>query len=354
MQPCAGGGGPEGRHPLGQQRADDPGQHVAGAGRRQAGVAGVDEQDGARRGRRRPWSEPFSSTTQPELGGQPRAAAMRSAPAAARRHSSRYSPSCGVSTVGAGRARSTAPAPSATTPARRGRRRRRRPEAAALATTLASTGGGGCRRRPSPGPMTRAWKRSRSSSTVRRPAVGRQRPTDHLGGRQRVVADTGRRQPHVAGAGPLRAARTTRWAAPSMPADPATTHTRGPPLVGVGRPTRQPRRDVVRSTRCAVAATCRGRCRRPRRRRPARVPGGEQEAGLEGGERDGAGSPARTPGPAAPVSPSTPLGMSTASTGAPPGVGRRPRAAEAGAVGGVDDEVGRRQRRRARRRRRSR
>ena len=54
-------------------------------------------------------------------------------------------------------------------------------------------------------------------------------------------------------------------------------------------------------------------------------------------------SAASTPRPASPVSPSTPLGMSTASTGAAPTRGRLPLAVEPGAVGGVDHEVGRRQ-----------
>ena len=52
------------------------------------------------------------------------------------------------------------------------------------------------------------------------------------------------------------------------------------------------------------------------------APGAEQQARLERGERDGAiGRAAPGPSLAAPVSPSTPDGMSTASTGVPAGDG---------------------------------
>ena len=75
--------------------------------------------------------------------------------------------------------------------------------------------------------------------------------------------------------------------------------------------------------------------------RPARV---EQQPGLERRERDRADGLGPRPTGAAPVSPSTPLGMSTASTGAPAGVGRPVLAPEAGAVGGVDHQVAGRER----------
>ena len=94
----AGGRRVEGGHAGGQQGAEDAGQDVAGAGRRQPGVAGRHDADlaaGLGDDRRRT----LEHTTAPVSAASRRAAAKRSAPG--RRPASRpNSPSCGVRTVG--------------------------------------------------------------------------------------------------------------------------------------------------------------------------------------------------------------------------------------------------------------
>ena len=96
-----------------QQRADDAGQHVAGAGRRQPGVAGGHDEHVAAGRRRRPSPGPSAARRVRRSAASRRAAAMRSAPGGCPA-SSPNSPSCGVSTVGDVRAvAAAAPAPSA-------------------------------------------------------------------------------------------------------------------------------------------------------------------------------------------------------------------------------------------------
>ena len=75
--------------------------------------------------------------------------------------------------------------------------------------------------------------------------------------------------------------------------------------------------------------------------RPARL---EQQSRLQRGEGEGGGGGHGTRRSAAPVRPSTPDGMSQASTGSAGRVGRAVATAEPGAVGGVDHQVGCRQR----------
>ena len=87
-----------GRDAGSQQRADHPGEHVAGAGRGQPLVAVIDHQHVAARVRDTVVG-PFSSTTHVEVGGQ---LTRRRDPVGAGRApaSSENSPSCGVITVG--------------------------------------------------------------------------------------------------------------------------------------------------------------------------------------------------------------------------------------------------------------
>ena len=147
--------------------------------------------------------------------------------------------------------------------------------------------------------------------------------------------------------------RAARWAAPVIPGEPATTQTAAFHLWRVARPRREPPGDVGRLDQVGAGPTrCRGRCRPPRPRLRA-GPSARSSPGLSAAKvtvRRAAG--ARPP--TSPVRPSTPEGMSTASTGVPR-VGRRGvvRAPEPGAVGGVDDQIGGRAAPRRRRRRRT-
>ena len=96
VQPGAGAGGLPGRHALGQQPGDDPGQHVAGAGGGEPGRRrGVDRGASVRRGDDR--VGPFSSTTAPVRAAAARAAAAGLRPG--RPNTRANSPACGVSTA---------------------------------------------------------------------------------------------------------------------------------------------------------------------------------------------------------------------------------------------------------------
>ena len=133
------------------------------------------------------------------------------------------------------------------------------------------------------------------------------------------VGDARRRQHHHSRSGAQRRPAASA-AAPGMPGLPATTAQR-PPLVGSRLAARQPARTSSASTTPIIAAARRVRCRRPAARR--RHPGRRREmARLGGRERHGAIGPHSHAG-ATPVSASSPLGTSTASTGARPTSGGR-------------------------------
>ena len=213
---------------------------------------------------------PLSSTTRAQVGSQP-AGGERSGrrPGDARR-AAPYSPSWGVSTVGDVRRCSTGAGavgvprqreqPVAVDDDRHGR------PAIAVARTAATVYGS----RPRPGPTTRAWKRSRSSSTWLRPVERRQPPAARPPAGA-VAVGAGRRQRHHAAAGAHRG-RRARWAAPVMPGLPATTRTARDPLVRRRRARPPPPGDVARPRRDGPGpGGCRARCRRPRRRRRGRA-----------------------------------------------------------------------------------
>ena len=72
MHPGPGGRGLERPHPPGQERADDPAQHVAGAGGGQPGAAGrVDRDPAVGPGSAMTVAEPLSSTTASAAVGEP-------------------------------------------------------------------------------------------------------------------------------------------------------------------------------------------------------------------------------------------------------------------------------------------
>ncbi len=259
---------------------------------------------------------PFSSTIAPVAAARSRAAARRSSPGGrpARRANS---PSCGVSTVGPRRpVRAAAGSPpSAVSPS---------PSTTAGTTaddtswsTAASVGA----LRPSPGPMTRAPARSScSSTTVSHPAAGTATPTASVGrpGSWSTPGDATRTIP-----APARcAARAARWAAPVIPREPAATTTaarhlwasawRGGTHAATSARSTTPARARDTSRPMSASTTSPASAR----------PGWNTSPGLSAANVTVRTASTAPPG-AAPVSPSTPLGMSTASTGAPAGSGGR-------------------------------
>ena len=101
----AGRGGQGGRQAGSQQRADQPAQHVAAAGGAEPRRAGGVDVRACRRGRRRRSRCPSAARVAPRSAAARRAAAMRSSPTGPARRA--YSRSCGVTTVGAGRSRTS-------------------------------------------------------------------------------------------------------------------------------------------------------------------------------------------------------------------------------------------------------
>ena len=266
------------------------------------------------------------------------------------------SPSWGVSTVGAVR------------PVQHGARRRRRSRPARTA-----------RRRRRPAAPRRAPRPSRARGdgvvgAARGPgrrtsgveaveAVEHGRPTSRTPAARRRTTSAaapspstpGRRQRHHARAGPLRGRATARWAAPVMPGLPATTRTAAAPLVGVGGRGPPPAGDVGGLDEVG------GRARRVSRpmsttsTSPASVaPGAEQQARLEGGERDRAVGRQHAAARPRRSARRRRTGCRRPAPARRPTSRRPPVAAEAGAVGGVDHEVGRRQHAAGSRRRRPR
>ena len=168
---------------------------------------------------------------------------------------------------------------------------------------------------PRPGPTARAREAVEPAEHVVGPALARaagdRPPRSAASGRRRRPASSAARSP-----APARcAAPAARWAAPVMPGEPATTST--PPAtcgcdagaVGSQRRRRPPRRGGRGRT------TCRARCRPPRRRRPASGPSPSSRPGLSAANVTVRVGRAAACPRASPVSPSTPDGMSTASTG---------------------------------------
>ena len=218
----------------------------------------------------------------PRSAASRRAATMRSAPG--RCPASRpNSPSCGVSTVGVLAPRQQR-AGAVGVP-----RQREQPVAVdddrhrRLAATVARTAVTVYSSRPRPGPMTRAWKRWRSSSTAAGPVERRQPAADDLRRGRRVDAGAGQR--HHAAAGALGGAGGEVGGAGHAGA--AGDHPDGRVhLCAVGGRGRHQRGDVVGLDEVGPG--------------PAGVepdvddldvagevaPGGEQQPGLEGGERD--------------------------------------------------------------------
>ena len=335
------GGRLERRRPRGEQRADDAAQHVAGAGGGQAGVAVDDDAHLAvgrgDDGRRALEQHDRAGARRPGRG--PRRGGRRRAGAPASRSNS---PSWGVSTVGRRRgatSTSAASAPRAVSPS--------------PSTTAGTVGAGqhvedaptGWWRRCRARARSRGrWNRSAASSAASaQPAAGRLE-ADRLGGSGGVVgharaspAAPSRRRP----AGRRRRPGGRRRSCRRSRRRPA----RRPPTCGrsAGRGGSQPRDVGGLHDRRARRRRRRGRCRRPRPRRRSERPGSSTSPGLSAAKVT-----VRTAGSArpcsSPVSPSMPLGMSTASTGAPAGSGAWCSPRKPGAVGGVDDEVGRRQR----------
>ena len=271
----------EGGMPLRQQRADDAGEHVAGARGGEPLVTGVTTRTSPA-GSATTVAGPFSSTTprcrRPDRGPRRCDRAGGRCPV-----SSAYSPSWGVSTVGAARAAQ-----------QRGRavrvpRQREQPVAVdddrqrRVEHDVAHRGDVSSSR-PSPGPTTSAWKRSRSAQHVAGPAERRQRSlTTSIGADGSTPGD---RQLHHPGAGPLRRLRRRGGRRPVMPGLPAMTRTAPRHLCAVGGRGRHHRATSSRSTRCARAPTTTSRpmsatlelAGQSRARR-------EQQAGLERGER---------------------------------------------------------------------
>ena len=203
--------------------------------------------------------------------------------------------------------------------------------------------------RPRPGPSTSAWNRSSEpSASAAQPVAGSGRCTTSIG----AAAPT---------SGP--GAETCTMPAPARCA-PRSGQRRGARHAGAAgddahrRAATCARRPPRSGSQAATSSRCtqvcrvgrrrrrRGRCRPPRRRRPGRCRAGT--AGPASARRTSPCGRRRARGPsAAPVSASTPLGMSTASTGVSPTSGGLPRAVEPGAERGVDHQVGGRQRVRA-------
>ena len=237
------------------------------------------------------------------------------------------------------------------TPGQAPRGRRRRPPGAARpgADRVETRPPGSPRNGPGRGRRRRSRSGLRPSAHVGGPALGRERNAHRLGGATRVVGHARRARPHVAGAGPLRA-RAARWPGPGH-AGRAGHHPAGRlPLVSVGRAGRQPGGRVgAGHPPGAGRRSSRGRCRPPRRRRPAARPGAEQQARLGRGE--GHRAPRRGDAAGGDAGQAVdPGGDVDGQDRHVAGVERPPRAPvhEAGAVGGVDHQVGRRPGRRGR------
>ena len=335
-----------------EERGDDAGEDVAGAGRAPARVRRrVD--DHAAVGRRDHGARPLQRARRirsRRRGAEP--PPTRSSPTGSPSSRS-YSPSCGVRTVGAPRrVGSSAPAspssalsPSASSTS--GHRRRRH--------ELAHRGRRGRVGARGRGPTATARKRSRCVAhrvvDARRSepsAVAGSALRDHLARASpgRIVA--GQPAPHHARAGTHRGVTRRAAARRSCRTDPPTTIT-------AARATCARRPGAV----APMPRTSRSPSMHERRSRssPTSIPMSttvdltgeaaprlEADPGLARGERDGRGRLAPRRPRTAPVRPSTPDGMSTARPwGTPrlaPGPGRGvavERAAEAGAVHRVDD-----------------
>ena len=316
-----------------------PGQHVAGAGRRQPFVAAGDDQhlavglgdDGGRA---------LQQHDAPRVGGQPPGRGDRSAPGGAgqqrvlavvrRQHGRRLAPAQQRrGAVGVPGQREQAVAVDRPTAAVASTRRRARAGRGVVVATEArarapARGSG----RDDAAPRSAHRRRATAAARLRR-GVGQRRP------RASRRAPCRRRR-----AAPPAAAARRR---PVIAALPATTRTARAHLCALSRAaatTRRRRR--LRRAWAVRRRRCRARCRRPRLAGQIATRREEQQPGLQRGERHraiGRQHAARR----RPVAPSTPLGMSTASTGASPTSGGRHVAVEAGAERGVDHEVGRRQ-----------
>ncbi len=262
---------------------------------------------------------------------------------------------------------------------RRGARTRRR------AASAPSSGGRPGRSR-CPGPAARRRRRRPARSTRppgatdvgravvaqararrRRPGTARRRPAPRRPSRPGAAAvptslDRERRGAAVrspgddsrtyAGAGPGRRRRRQHRRRRSCPASRRSTHTADRHLWASAGRLGQPGGDVGVGRRGGrgARATRRGRCRRRRRRRSRPA---EQQSRASGRRRSGCGWPVTAPSAAWPVR-TVDAGRDVARQHRAASVGRGAvGAVEAGAVGGVDDEVAGRQRRRRRRRRRS-
>ena len=260
---------------------------------------------------------PLSSTVAPVGSASSRAAPMRSAPGAAPARPAN-SPSCGVRTVGCRAAAMHA----------RGSRRVAQRDQPVGVDDHRDRGGRHERAHGCAGRLgsTQARTDEQGAEAVelvehgRVPAArpGSTRPTTSRGGVGTARPGTPRRTMPA----PARiAARAQRWAAPVMPGDPATTHTALRHLCASGARAGSHACTSAASTRWIVA---------PGNVEPdvdqldapgVRAPGPRAAARASGPRRSP--SRRRTPrlGLASPVSPFTPDGMSTASTGAPPGSG---------------------------------
>ena len=286
--------------------------------------------------RRRRWWGPSA--------GRPRRSRRRArGPRRAGRRSGRcpasrsYSPSWGVSTVGRPGRRGPAPrrSPRAVSPSPSTTAGRSAPASTSSTADRVADVGAETRAR-----STSAWNRRRASSTSSAQPRGGQLEPDGLGGPSRVVGHA-----RASRGAPCRrrragAAAAARWPAPVMPGEPATTSTLRRPLVGgrvarraASRRRRRPPRPPPRARRR------RGRCRRPRPRRPAtsRL---EHRPGFSAANvtvRTADRAPAALLAGRARRRRS---GCRRRAPGAPPGSGASVLAAEPGAVGGIDDEVG--------------
>ena len=267
-----------------------PDEHVARPGRGQPLVAGAHHERLARRARPPPWPDPSAAPPRRDRGpaGAPRA--IRSSPGGEPARTA-YSPSWGVSTVGAVRSRThpscsctaNSPSPSSSTGSAASRDEAANAFHRGLGPAQARADDEGVE------PVELVEDDGSEALLV----DGR---ADRLGGLHRIGVHAGRRQTHHAGTGPLGRPRREVGGAEHARRARHDPH-RGPPLVGVDGPRRQPPRGV-------------GHLHEVRRRRsrqadvghlhlagqlPAR---GEQEARLQRRERHGAvgrGAPAPRP-----------------------------------------------------------
>ena len=257
---------------------------------------------------------PFSSTVQPLSAASRRAATMRSAPGWLP-DSSAYSPSCGVKTVGTVRRRSSAVAPSELQP------RANNPSpsitiGSGASTTSLRTLAAVSSDRPSPGPTTTAWNRSSDASAASaQPVLGSGRWTISIGASVSVMPGIDR----CTMPAPVRiAAWATRprcaghgRAAGDDPHARSATCARTRRARATSRRRRQPAPGLLAPSRC------RARCRPTRARRRARCRAASA-ARASRPRTSPCATAARTSPAMSPVSASTPLGTSTASTGVSP------------------------------------